>query len=445
MDQQELSLAILFGFVLVGFVYLGWTHRTDDAEEYHTVHRKAGLARILASCFTVVGASEFVVFATLTYIFGVYSLLFFAGTFFGFLALSLLASRIRDKGSELDEHSIPDFAAVSHFPILSSALTVMSVVFTSCLVLIQLIIGGTLIASMTGESYQITTGLLAVAVFGYLYFGGYRALLFTDIVQGIILFAFTVLMAYFLANMGSGVDYANISFTISIMDAWGDYAILFVGGFFAIFGGPEIWQRVLTANTDKTASRGLSATAFVMFAWGLALVIASVGIRQLMPEANPDNVFFDFLGSGLPDWMLGIIVVLMLAAIVSTADTELFASAVVAHKELNRFRNQKDLRIFDTRILLALLLVAIVFLALVFSDVLSIYFGLVYITFITGPFALALVLNKGTKWVFRGSLLIAVCIYAYIFANNLLISWYPVLILLASIPPLFVSRDKQQD
>ncbi|MCK4724268.1 MAG: hypothetical protein KAT29_00625, partial [Anaerolineales bacterium] len=336
-------------------------------------------------------------------------------------------------------------AAASHFPILSFALTLLSIVFTSCLVLIQLIIGGTLISTMTGESYYITTSLLAIAVFGYLYWGGYRALLFTDIVQGIILFTFTALFALYLSKSIANVDLIAFSTSLPLSEAWGDYAILLIGGFFAIFGGPEIWQRVLTAGTDKTASRGLSSTAWVMFIWGVVLVIASAIICHLMPEANSDNVFMDFLATGLPEWLLGIIVVLLLAAIISTADTELFAAAVVAHKELNRFRACNKLNIPDTRIILAGLLVILVFLALVFEDVVAIYFGLVYITFITGPFALALILNKGTKWVFRGSLVVALGIYAYIFMNELLISWYPVLIALAASVPLLVKREKDEN
>lgn len=444
MDHEQVTMAILFGFILVSFVYLGWTHRTSDDEEYHTVHRMAGFTRILSSCFTVVGASEFVVFVTLTYIFGIYSILFFIGTLLGFYALSMLAKLIRKNADELDEHSIPDFAANAGFPVLSVALSILSIVFTACLVLIQLIIGGILLSELTGESIPLTTALLALAVFGYLYWGGYRALLFTDIVQGILLFAFTFLFAFYLSNTSMTLDYTSFESSVPLSEALGDYFILLLGGFFAIFGGPEIWQRVLTSNSINTASKGLRSAGWIMLLWGAALIVGAVFIKQLMPEANPDTAFMDFISTNMPEWLLGVMVVLLLAAIISTADTEVFAAAVITQKEINRYTHKQKLRVWVTRLTLFILLTLIVIIALKYNDILSIYFGLVYITFITGPFALALVLKRGNKILFLISLLIALMVYGFIFSKELLISWYPILIMFsASIPLLVGPSDKK--
>lgn len=293
-------------------------------------------------------------------------------------------------------------------------------------------------STLTGESFQLTASLLALAVFGYLFWGGYRALLFTDIVQGIILFVFTVLFSFYLYSVSDGLTAISFESSVPLSDAYGDYTILLLGGFFAIFGGPEIWQRVLTSSSERTATNGLKGAAWAMLAWGVALIIAAAFIKHLMPEANPDTAFMDFMATKLPEWLLGVMVVLLLAAIISTADTEVFAAAVITQKEINRYRQIPKLSVGLTKVILFVSLSIIVFIALKYNDILSIYFGLVYITFITGPFALALVLRRGNQKVFLISLAGALVIYGYIFANGLLISWYPATILLVASVPLFV-------
>lgn len=443
MDDIAFNMSALFVFALAAFAYLGWTYRTRDENEYHTVHRKAGVIRIFASSFTIVGASEFVVFTTLAYLYGWASISFFAGAFAGFFVLALLAQKIRQRGQELDQHSIPDFAAAASLPVPTQLLSLISIVFTCALVLIQVLIGSMLIQILTNTNFLLTAGLLLLGVYSYLFWGGYRSLLYTDVVQGVVLFAFTVGLVFFIVGQGGNDPLTPAQAAPPTSAGISTLVLLFAGGLFAIAGGPEIWQRVLTARDDNVARQGLLASGFTMLIWGVFVVWLGMTIRAALPTANPDNSFFDYLASGLSGWLLGLVLIMLLAAILSTADTELFAAAVITHKQLSRRHRGYHLRIGKTRLIIAILCFLILALSYFTQDVVNIYFGLVYLTFVTGPVALALLFNRGGRqpllrhWIFSVAIIASLAIFVFLLVNNLFLSWYPLLIIVvASVPIL---------
>ena len=450
MENTESNLGLLLVFALLAFAYMGWTYRTQDPNEFHTVNRRAGFLRIFASLFTVVGASEFVVFTTLAYLFGWFSLSFFGGAFAGFCLLYFLVPSIRERAQELDHHSIPDFAASQSLISAARLLSLTSVVFTCALVLIQVLIGTRLIENLTGAEFSVIALLLVGGVFIYIFWGGLQALLYTDVVQGVVLFVFTLTLALFL---GGGLEQGQIQESrpaLGLGDSWIDLTILFIGGMFAIAGGPEIWQRIVTCKDEGTTRKSLLFSGVTMLVWGLFVVWLGTSIRSQIPDADPDTAFFDFLSQGLPEWVLGLVLVMLLAAIMSTADTELFTAGVIIHKELQRFRPSDGLTMTRTRLILAAAALLVFGMTYIFRDnILNIYLGLVYLTFITGPIAFAVLFKRGGRsavvrgWIISCSIALSLAVFSWLLWKNLLLSWYPALILPVSLLPLAFPGPKE--
>jgi Na+/proline symporter len=333
-------------------------------------------------------------------------------------------------------------------PEVAAALTVISVLFTGALVVLQLIIGGLIIDQITGVGFATTAGLLTFATLAYLIWGGYRALLYTDVVQAIVLFIFSVGLAWFLWRIAVGSDPIEPLLVASEVPL--DLIGLTAGGFFAIIGGPEIWQRVVTCRTDLKARLGLVTAGFVMLAWGGIIILGGTIIHQLNPSASENDAFFVFLGTDLPGWLLGGILVAILVAIMSTADTELFAATVIARKQLHRGR--EPLRgINKTRASVIGLALCALGVSLTTQSVLDIYFWLVYLTFIGGPVALAVVLNRGGKESGRrraalsAVILLSTAIFGYQWYQGLLVSWYPILIAAFASIPLLIRGEAVED
>lgn len=443
MDSNTIAMSLTFGSVLVVFTYIGWTYRTNDNDLFHTANRSASNLRIVSSLFTIVGASEFLVFSTIVYIYGIYSLFFFLGTLLGFLCLSYFSDRIRVDAAEKNMHSIPDIIADNGYKLPALLMSGFCFGFTIILTIIQAIIGGLLISSITGVDFIYASAGMCVCVWAYLLWGGYQALLNTDIVQAVIMVGLTFGLTAYLLN---GIDILAIINTHGFISTHGikfDIFVLMLGGFFAILGGPEIWQRVLTAKTDEGAKSSLKASAFLMFLWGASIVLISMLIKELLPTGqNPEQALFDFLLGSIPSWLLGITVVLLLAAIISTSDTELFAASIIAHKELLRGRTDSRMRIRGTRVMITLMSVGVFIASLATQDIISYYFSLVYITFITGPVAILILYKRGNSLTINTSMILSGLILCWIVFEGLITSLWPLLILLPFVIPLLVNNKK---
>ncbi len=430
------SILIVLIVFLVFFVGLGLTYRTNDSSEFHTFRRQANPIRLIASLFSIVGASEFVIFATLAFVFGVQSLYFFVGTLVGFWLLSFNVSRIRKNAASEDQHSIPDFAEDRDYYLVARSLAIISWAFTFTLVLMQVMIGGDLVSKISGLDYEVSAALVATAIALYLVFGGYKALLNTDVIQAATMFLLTLGLAGWALTT---TDVSAVSGPAEV--PYLDVMVFGIGGIFAIAGGPEIWQRILTAENDASAKRSLRVSGVAMFIWGVALVLLSLIIRTTMPDANPDTAFIDYILTQLPPAIVGLMIILLLAAMLSTADTELFAGSVII-SDMIRGRSREPLNMTTTRVVIVATSVLAFAIAIFTDALLNVYLSLVYLSFITGPTAFALIRGHGTGPVFLASVFGSLGVFIYLLFSDQLVSWLPILILVIASVPFFVAHSK---
>ena len=360
---------------------------------------------------------------------------------FGFFVLAKFSHHIRVDCKELDHHSIPDFAMTRGFPIVSNLLTFSSWVFTTALVLLQIIIGGTLITKITGLPLEITAAGICASVGFYLFFGGYRALLNTDVIQALILLLVTIFFTY---TIWLDVEFNGNVFVGPVEGVVPDILIFALGGFFAISGGPEIWQRVLTSESDRTASLSLIASGIIMLLWGCLLIVGALAIRAVLPNVASENALLDYLITQVDPISLGFMTLMLIAALMSTADTELFAGAVIVQKALKPHREKLSIPV--TQLLIVVFLILSYLAAIQTPDLLDIYFALVYITFITGPIGMCLILGRGNYWSLGVSTAAGLIILVVLYASKNLNGWHPIFILMPTILPLLFrgSEGKRQ-
>ena len=435
MLTNPITLILLVFFVF--FVGLGISYFTNDTSQFHTFERKTNPIRLIASLFSIVGASEFVIFGTLIFVFGIQSISFFVGTSIGFFILSFNAEKIRQNAVAQDQHSIPNFAEQRGYHNYSRLLAIVSWAFTFTLMLMQVIIGGDLVSKITDIPYNLSALLVTTAIALYLVFGGYKALLNTDVIQATMIFLLTLALSIWALTT---IDQSAIAIIFMSSVPAPDVIVFGIGGIFAIAGGPEIWQRILTARSTEAARTSLITSGLTMLVWGFGLVLFSLAIRTSMPDANPETAFIDFVVNALPPIIVGFVAVLLIAAMLSTADTELFAGSVIIADKI-RGSSREPLSVNRTRIIIIVTSALAYIVAILTTNLLDIYLALVYLSFITGPAAFALMLNRGFDYLFWVTTILALGVLVFLFITNQLISWYPVLILvIASIPLALPSK-----
>lgn len=227
----------------------------------------------------------------------------------------------------------------------SRALRVVSAIFILLFFLFYassgLVAAGKLFETVFGFDYRIAVVVGTVAVVSYTLFGGFLAVVWTDVVQGLLMALALVLVPVFALNAVGGVEAAHLAIQAKnpelltlFNDAKGQplgiIAILSLLGWgLGYFGQPHILARFKAISDDKdmpTARRiAVSWTALTLFC---ALVIGWVGVGYLEAGlGDSETIFMVLVNSLFHPGVAGILMAAVLAAIMSTADSQLLVSS----------------------------------------------------------------------------------------------------------------------
>ncbi len=225
--------------------------------------------------------------------------------------------------------------------------------------------GGKLFASVTSLSYHQALVLGAVVILAYTFIGGFVAVCNTDLVQGLMMF-FAVLaipiIAVMLMGAGnvvpnimnsievSGIDY-NVSTFLNIFYENGEpISIISVLSQLAwglgYCGMPHILVRFMAVKDEKELAKSKKiGIAWVLISLTLACVIGVVGRAYLFPDVLAEKaseyemVFIEMIKKvftvdlNLP-FVAGLFLCGILAAIMSTADSQLLVSSSAVSNDL---------------------------------------------------------------------------------------------------------------
>ena len=225
--------------------------------------------------------------------------------------------------------TIPELA-VKLFGTKAGKLTA-SLNFLNLLPLAYTISLGIFLQAMFGGSLFFNTVVGVMVVTLWSLWGGFRAVVFSDIVQ-----FFFMILAVFLIVVFSWLQYGS---PIELMDKlppthldWsGGEALssILIWGFLALstLVDPNFYQRVLAANSEKTARRGIIISTLVWFVFDCCTTLGALYAKVALPEANPQNAYLQFSIQLVPHGVRGLILAGILAIILSTLDSYLFNAA----------------------------------------------------------------------------------------------------------------------
>ncbi|MDP2216535.1 MAG: sodium:solute symporter family protein [Methanolobus sp.] len=190
--------------------------------------------------------------------------------------------------------------------------------------------------------------IVAVAISLYVTLGGFSAVVWTDMVQFVLLSTFALLMAFIVVNAATAgtaeipaISTTELFGTVS-SDWWNPFIIgipavmIFI---FAIIPGwvteQDPWQRIWASRDEKAARNGMIMGSFLIFlVFGVACTIIAVGLSYLYPEipasfaeigmgamAQAEPALLFFIVENLSPLALGLAGVGLAAAAMSSADT----------------------------------------------------------------------------------------------------------------------------
>ncbi|MBD1381518.1 sodium/proline symporter [Metabacillus arenae] len=267
-----------------------------------------------------------------------------------FLNWFVFAPKLYDFGVKHNVLSLADYFEKryndqSH--LLKVIASIIFVIFFVAYMASQLTAAGKALDVMMNLDFNTGLILCAAFVLGYSVFGGYRSVMMTDFVQGLlmvgVLIIFPIYMIFF--ELGGWTSFWQQAIAIdpilttSTGGAAGSAAIGLVLGYllfgFGVPGQPHISQRFLTAKDPKTLRDG----SIIAMAWVIIMMTSSnlLGIigRIIYPELkDPEYVFPILTMNEMSPIIAGIVIGAVFAAIQSTFSSQLMVATQAIASDL---------------------------------------------------------------------------------------------------------------
>ncbi len=223
----------------------------------------------------------------------------------------------------------------------------------------QALIGGSLF-------WNSVAGVALVTVWSL--WGGFRAVVFSDIVQFFFMILSVILVVVFAwAKFGDPTTLVDkLPATHFEWSGGESFSAIFIWGFIALstLVDPNFYQRCLAAESEKVAKKGILISTVIWIIFDCCTTLGALYARAALPDANPQDAYLQFSIQLVPHGVRGLIIAGILAIILSTLDSYLFNAATCISYDF--FRLKEKFRIYHHHM------------ALIFVAAISVVFGIYF-------------------------------------------------------------------
>ncbi|MCA9460423.1 MAG: hypothetical protein KC550_07795, partial [Nanoarchaeota archaeon] len=345
---MELTI-IDFTFIVVYFILLiiiGFVvNKKESNEDFLISSRKLGLLSGISTINASKTGAIIMAYTALVFLYGVSAVWYFIGTLLGYLIFIPFAIKLY-KQSEMKQYTLAEYFYKNYGKVTGNISNLLTIIIMLGFLIINLTAAATVFEFFTNISLLISAIIILSAILLYIILGGFKAVVKTDLVQYIAILGILIIIPIALLNLGNETLNLNINlFEIGAKNLFG-FLLL---GFLFPFASPELWQRLYALPNTKTLKKSILYSSLVYFIFGSLLTYIALLIRDTLPNIDPNIAFVNGLTQMLPAGLIGLTVVLLISAFMSSIDTYLYtaSSAFVQNfmKEKNKDYIKKKIRI----------------------------------------------------------------------------------------------------
>jgi len=406
MDLIVLSIVFIVYFLIVGYVgYLAWK-RTNSSEEFMVAGRKTH-PYIMALSYgaTFISTAAIVGFGGVAGQFGLSLLwLVFLNIFVGiFIAFIFMGKRTRRIGHNLGALTFPEFLSrrfnsrfIQYF---SGGIIFCGMPIYASVVLIG---AARFMETSLYLDFHLSLLILSVIVAAYVIFGGIKGVMYTEAVQGSIMFFGMIFLLIFTYWLLGGVTEAHTALTnlaphfpasaqalggtgwttfptFGSEFWWYLVSTIIIGVGIGVLAQPQLAVRFLTVESDKELNRAvLMGGLFIAAIPGTAYIVGALSdvyffntlgkIAVDVVGGNIDKIIPTFINMALPEWFVYVFLLTLLAAAMSTLSSQYHAQGTSLGRDiyetLKKEKNIESVTLTRIGILIAVVLAFILSLIL---------------------------------------------------------------------------------
>jgi SSS family solute:Na+ symporter len=372
MNLLLLNLIILI--YLLATIYLGYRgwKTTKDSEGYMVAGRKTH-PYIMAMSYgaTFISTSAIVGFGGTAGLFGMGLLwLTLLNIFVGiFIAFVIYGKRTRKMGHNLNAMTFPELLGKRFNSKFVQYFSGLVIFFGMPLYASVVLIGAARFMETTlAIDFNVALLIYSVIIAAYVVWGGLKGVMYTDALQGTIMFigmAFLIVMTY--AQLG-GVTTANQALTDmaplvpanlaaqghtgwTSMPAlgspwwWTLISTIVMGVGIGVLAMPQLVVRFMTVKSNRELNRGvLVGGIFIIMMTGVAFVTGALSnvffyqtegnISINIAKGNADSIIPLYINAAMPEWFVYIFMLTLLAAAMSTSSSQFHAQGTAIGRDI---------------------------------------------------------------------------------------------------------------
>lgn len=372
MNSEMLFPLIAYLAFVFGVAFYAYRKRQGSSfiSEYYIGGRSmSGFVLAMTTAATYVGASSFIGGPGAAYKYGLgWVLLAMIQVPAVLLSLGALGKKFALLARKHNSVTINDMllaryqnnfvAWIAGFALLLSFFAMMAV---------QFIGAGRLLETTLGIPYQTAIIIFAITVGLYTFIGGFRAVVLTDTIQGLVMIVGTTILLGGVIYAAGGVENAINTLEAINPQLTSPYGIderpldfTFMTSFwvlvcFGLIGLPHIAVRSMAYKDSHALHKAMIIGTIVISILMFGMHLSGVLGRAVVPNLTvPDQVIPTLMIQVLPPVVAGVFLAAPMAAIMSSIDSMLIQSSSTLIKDLylalkpNAINNEKKIKLFST-------------------------------------------------------------------------------------------------
>lgn len=351
LNVQILIPLVLYLLFVFGVAWYAYQKRSSGKflNEYYVGSRSmGGFLLAMTTVATYISASSFIGGPGAAYKFGLgWVLLSMIQVPAIWLTLGTLGKKFAMLARQTDSITINDLLFARYQNKIVVYLACLSLLFAFFgMMVVQFIGAGRLLETSLGLPYEWSIGIFALVIGLYTFIGGFRAVVLTDTIQGMVMLVGTILLLGATLMATGGID--NAMTTLNTIDPRlltptgvdDKLSATFMLSFwvlvcFGLIGLPHTAVRAMAYKDSRSLHQGILVGTVMMTVLVLGMHLSGVLARAVIPELDvPDKVIPTLMMTVLPPFVAGIFLAAPMAAIMSSIDSMLIQSSSTLIKDL---------------------------------------------------------------------------------------------------------------
>jgi len=331
--MTELIIIILYfaGMLAIGVVS---RRKSREADDFFVAGRKSSSFFITGSLLaTIIGGSATVGMAGLGFKQGLTGAWWLLVGSIGLVFLGLFFAK---KVRRFALYTLPELVEKQYDRRMALASSVLIVVAWIGIIAAQIIAAGKILSIIGIGSPALWMVIFTIIFVAYTVLGGQYAIIRTDTIQAVIIFAgISGGLALLLSRLGgwgglqSSLPPEQFAFPLSSQFGGTELVtlLLLVGLTYVV--GPDMYSRLFCAKDDRTARASTFWTALFIIPVAFAITLIGMGAAALFPEIAPEQALPMVIKEVFSPLLGGIVLAALLCAVMSSADTTLLSASTI--------------------------------------------------------------------------------------------------------------------